>query len=60
MPPRIEPHMAPEQNPNPGKASPTLFFVIGGLIILFLAAFLILRPHPPGSGTSTSPAAPAR
>ena len=41
------PNPAHQPTPNPGGASPTLFFVILGIIVTLLAAFLIL--HPGGS-----------
>jgi hypothetical protein len=34
---------------SPGGANGTLAFVMAGLILLFLAAFLILQPRPAGS-----------
>jgi hypothetical protein len=49
---------APSQHPepNPRQAKPTLFFVILGVIVVMIAAFLILRPHPPTAPTQESPA----
>jgi hypothetical protein len=49
--------MARDQ-PNPNKTRPKLFLAIVAIIVGFLAAFLILRPRPAGSGVQTqNPAA---
>ena len=49
---------APRQHPEPDpkQASSTLFFVILGIIVVMLAAFLVLRPHPPTAPTRENPA----
>ncbi len=40
--------------PNPKQARPTLFWVMLGLIIVLLGAFLVLRPHPAEAPTRPS------
>jgi hypothetical protein len=40
--------------PKPQRSSRTLVFVMLGIIILFIAAFLILHPDPSGDGHTTT------
>jgi hypothetical protein len=57
----IQPTMEPSHTPQGGKKgfpSPVLVFIIVGVIVVAIAAFLIIRPTPPGTN-SKSNASPA-
>lgn len=57
---RIQPWMESAKNPenNPSKSKSRLFLTILFIIIAAIAAFLIIRPTPPGTN-SKSTASPA-
>jgi hypothetical protein len=54
---RIQPHMpdsVPPHEHQHKRSSRTLVFVMLGIIILSIVAFLVLRPDPSGDGHSTT------
>jgi hypothetical protein len=50
------PEALPPKDDRPQRSSRTLFFVMLGVILLFIVAFLILKPDPTGAGHSSTPA----
>jgi hypothetical protein len=42
---------------SPQRSSRILVFVMLGVIVLFIAAFLVFRPDPSGAGRVTTPGA---